>query len=109
MKTVFVSVLICIFFYGCVSTSSSVMPEKVNLPVKIINQELSRTCKFVGVATGHSYNPFKSKIENEAEAKLIASKEAFSMGGNSAVVNFTYTEYASNYVAVNMNACNCSK
>ena len=109
MKKVMVAVMICTFFYGCVSTSSSVMPDRAELPVKIIDQELSRTCKFVGVATGHSYNPLKSKNENEAEAKLIAAKEAFSMGGNSAVINFTYTENASNYVAVNMNACDCSK
>lgn len=108
MKKVFVSVLICSFFYGCVS-NSSVIQDRVELPVKIIDEELSRTCKFVGVATGYSYNPFKSKAENVAEAKLTAAKKAFLMGGNAAVMNFTYVEYPSNYVAVNMNACDCLK
>ena len=107
MKKVFVSVLICTFFYGCGSTSSSVLTKKAELPVKIINQELSRSCKFVGVATGQSYNPLKSQFENQVEAKLIAAKKTFLMGGNSAVINYTYTEYASNYVAVNVNACDC--
>ena len=108
MVKVFVPVLICSFFCGCVSTSSSVKTDRVELPVEIISQEVSRTCKFIGVANGHSYNPFKSKHENEEEAKLIAAKEAFLMGGNAAVINFTYVEQPSNYVAVNMNACDCS-
>ena len=109
MKKVFVCGLICLFFSGCGSNHLGIVSGASDLPVKFIDEDVAKDCKFVGVANGHANNPFKSVNGNKFDARLMAAKEAFSLGGNAVVINYTYVEYPSNYVAVNMDVCNCSE